>query len=118
VVGSSQTEEARYLVLNAERELALAETRYRELVGEDPKDLEQPVEPLDVVTLTADAAIAAATAAHPALAAARARAEAADGTRDAARADLFPQLDAEVKARNGRNIEGVSDPDDDYYVGV
>ncbi|MEP0708081.1 MAG: TolC family protein [Parvibaculum sp.] len=118
VVGSSQTEEARYLVLNAEREMALAETRYRELIGEEPQDLEQPVEPLDAVTLTADAAIAEATAAHPALAAARARAKAADGTRDAARADLFPQLDAEVKARNGRNIEGVSGPDDDYYVGL
>lgn len=118
VVGSSQTEEARYLVLNAERELALAETRYRELIGEEPAALEQPAEPLDVVTLTADAAIAEATAAHPALAAARARAEAADGTRAAARADLFPQLDAEVKARNGRNIEGVSGPDDDYYVGL
>lgn len=118
VVGSSQTEEARYLVLNAERELALAETRYRELIGDEPQGLEQPVEPLDVVTLTADAAIAEATAAHPALAAARARAAAADGTRDAARADLFPQLDAEVKARNGRNIEGVSGPDDDYYVGL
>jgi adhesin transport system outer membrane protein len=118
VVGSSQTEEARYLVLNAERELALAETRYRELIGEAPDSLEHPVEPLDVVGLTADAAIAAAEVMHPALAAARARAEAADGTRNAARADLLPHLDAEVKARNGRNIEGVSGADDDYYVGL
>tara|TARA_R110000824_G_scaffold366730_2_gene555605 strand:- start:133315 stop:134640 length:1326 start_codon:yes stop_codon:yes gene_type:complete len=118
VVGNSHIEEARYLVLNAERELALAETRYRELIGEAPDNLEQPVEPLGVVVLTVDTAIAAAEASHPALAAARARAEAADGTRDAVRADLLPHLDAEAKARNGRNIDGVSGADDDYYVGL
>lgn len=118
VVGGSQTEEARYLVLNAERELALAETRYRELIGAEPESLQPPIEPAGLMELTPDEAVAGAERHHPALAAARARAEAADGTREAARANFFPQLDAEVRARNGRNIEGISGPDDDYYVGL
>lgn len=118
VVGSSQTEEARYLVLDAERELALAETRYRELIGTPPEDLQPPIEPAGLLEMTPDEATAAAESHHPALAAARARAEAADGARDAAKASLLPRLDAEVRARNGRNIEGISGPDDDYYVGL
>ena len=118
VVGSSQMEEARYLVLNSERELALAETRYRELIGAEPEELEPPVEPSGLQELTPEEAVAGAERYHPALAAARARAEAADGTRDAAKANLLPRLDAEVRARNGRNIEGISGPDDDYYVGL
>lgn len=118
VVGGSQTEEARYLVLNAERELALAETRYRELIGAEPESLQPPIEPAGLMELTPEEAVAGAEHHHPALAAARARAEAADGMREAARADFFPQLDAEVRARNGRNIEGISGPDDDYYIGL
>jgi len=118
VVGGSQTEEARYLVLNSERELALAETRYRELIGAEPEGLEPPVEPAGLLELTPDEAVSGAENRHPALAAARARAEAADGERDATKAGLLPRLDAEVRARNGRNIEGISGPDDDYYVGL
>ncbi|NIJ42559.1 adhesin transport system outer membrane protein [Parvibaculum indicum] len=118
VVGSSQTEEARYLVMNAERELVLAETRYRELIGAAPDALEPPVEPVEIVDLTPDEAVAGAERHHPALAAARARALAADGSHDAAKASFYPRLDAEARARNGRNIEGISGPDDDYYVGL
>ncbi|MAM95655.1 TolC family protein [Parvibaculum sp.] len=118
VVGSSQTEEARYLVLNAERELVLAETRYRELIGDAPEALAPPLEPTGLLDMKTDEAVAGAERHHPALAAARARAQAADGKRDVARSALFPKLDAEVRARNGRNIEGISGPDDDYYIGL
>ncbi|MEP2829863.1 TolC family protein [Parvibaculum sp.] len=118
VVGSSQTEEARYLVLNAERELVLAETRYRELIGDAPDALAPPLEPTGLLDMKADEAVAGAERHHPALAAARARAQAADGERDVARSALFPKLDAEMRARNGRNIEGISGPDDDYYIGL
>jgi adhesin transport system outer membrane protein len=118
VVGNSETEEARFLVLEAERELVLAETRYRELVGAAPENLQAPVEPLEVVSLTSEVALDRASQYHPALSAVRARALAADGERKAARSDLFPHLDAELKARNGRNIEGVTGPDDDYYAGL
>lgn len=118
VVGSSQTEEARYLVMNAERELVLAETRYRELIGVDPDDLELPGEPAGLMGLTLEQAVAGAEQNHPALAAARFRAEAADGEHDAAKASFFPRLDAEARARNGQNIDGISGPDDEYYVGL
>ena len=84
----------------------------------EPEGLEPPVEPAGLLELTPDEAVSGAENRHPALAAARARAEAADGERDATKAGLLPRLDAEVRARNGRNIEGISGPDDDYYVGL
>lgn len=118
VVGRSNVEEARFLLLEAERELVLARARYQELVGEAPQNLIVPAEPLEVVGLTEDAALARATANHPILEASRSRALAAGGARRSARADLFPRLDAELKARNGNNIEGIRGADDDYYAGL
>lgn len=118
VVGRSNVEEARFLLLEAERDLVLARTRYQELVGEAPQNLVIPTEPFEIATLTEDAALARATANHPVLAASRARAMAASGSRRSARADLFPRLDAELKARNGNNIEGIRGADDDYYAGL
>lgn len=118
VVGRSNVEEARFLLLEAERELVLARAKYEELVGEAPLDLVVPAEPLEVVSLTEEQALARATANHPILKASRSRALAANGSRRSARADLFPRLDAELKARNGNNIEGVRGADDDYYAGL
>lgn len=118
VVGRSNVEEARFLILEAERELTLARAKYEELVGEAPQNLVVPTEPLEVVALTEEAALARATTNHPILEASRSRAMAASGARRSARADLFPRLDAELKARNGNNIEGIRGADDDYYAGL
>ncbi len=118
VVGHSETEQARFLVLDAQREVALAETLYRELVGASPKDLQEPAGPVELLNLTSEEAVERATRTHPALSSARARARAADSEKDIARSTLFPRLDAEMQARNGKNIDGVRGPDDDYYVGL
>ncbi|HEY4344850.1 MAG TPA: TolC family protein [Parvibaculum sp.] len=118
VVGHSETEQARFLVLDAQRDVALAETHYRELIGTSPEDLKEPVEPVELLNMTGDEAVDQATRAHPALASARARAKAADSERDVARSVLFPRLDAEFQARNGRDIDGVRGDDDSYYAGL
>ena len=118
VVGHSETEQARFLVLDAQRELALAETHYRELIGTSPEDLTEPADPVELLGLTDEAAIERATRIHPALASARARARAADSERDVVRSVLFPRLDAEFQARNGRDIDGVRGNDDSYYAGL
>jgi adhesin transport system outer membrane protein len=118
VVGNSETEQSHFLVLQAERELKLAQNRYHQLMGQAPGELDVPVEPLDVVTLNEDTALAQAVKAHPALQAVRARAKAADGARTAERASLLPHLSAELMAHNGDNIDGVLGRDNNYYAGL
>lgn len=118
VVGRSQVEEARFLTLEAQRDVTLADARYRELVGDVPGELVEPVPPVELVGLDDDAALARAEAAHPVLAAARARAEAAGGSKRVTRAALMPRLDAELRARKGDNIEGITGRDNDYYAGL
>ncbi len=118
VVGRSQVEEARFLSLEAQRDRELATARYRELIGELPQNLEEPVPPVELLGIDEDVAVERALAAHPELAAAQARAAAAGGSRRATRANLFPRLDAELRARKGDNIEGVTGRDNDYYAGL
>lgn len=118
VVGNSETEQSHFLVLQAERELKLAQTHYSQLIGEAPGQLDVPIEPLEVVALNEESALAQSEKSHPALQAVRARARAADGARDAERSNLLPHLSAELMAHNGNNIDGVLGRDNNYYAGL
>nr|AMK59064.1 outer membrane efflux protein [uncultured bacterium UPO37]AMK59644.1 outer membrane efflux protein [uncultured bacterium UPO89] len=118
VVSHSETEQAQFLVLDAQRELAIAETEYRELVGQNADAMVEPAEPVDIGTLNDEEAIERAASRHPALASAQSRARAFDAEKDVARSTFFPHLYAEAQARNARNIDGVRGPDNDYYVGL
>lgn len=118
VIGRSEIEQAHYLVLEAERNVSLARAQYREIVGTEPEGLTEPKVPGDLLSLSEEEAIARAIKNHAALSSARAQARAAEDAGDVARSQLFPRLDAEVQARNGRNIDGVVGQDNDYYVGL
>ena len=87
-------------------DLRKAEADFNRVVGELPGQLD-PVTPPAIADGGVDGAIARAMVHHPALSIARADLEVAQAELRSTRSTLYPRVDLEVSALQGRDIDGV-----------
>lgn len=109
--------EARAGLVAAEAGLSAAAARFQALTGAPPADL-APLPPPPEVPATADAAVDAALARNPRLAAAAAATRAAEAGLKAARAERLPQLGAYAEASTVRDQFFPDYVADQWSVGV
>jgi outer membrane protein len=104
----TRLELSREQLLSASRTLASSVTRFYQVVGAAPGDLEQP-NPLVIPVRGLEEAYAYAERTNPVVAAATAREKISRAQRDAAKAELMPRVDLRGQASTGSSVTSFSD---------
>lgn len=94
-------------LLAVESNLKDAETKYRYVTGNSPKDLVKPSLPENLLPKTEADAIETAVNGHPILKSALADVESAQAQHKTAKSLLYPRLDLELAASRNNNISGI-----------
>lgn len=89
-----------------ESNLRDAQTTYQRIVGEAPKDLQEPQSPLKLIPASLDEAINEADNNHPTLKTAEEDVQAAMAQHDTAEAPFYPRVHLEIGATSDHNIDG------------
>jgi adhesin transport system outer membrane protein len=102
--------------VDAQRRLDDARTTYLRLVRAEPTELARPTVPAAVVPTSEEEAVRRALATNPSVGVAELDRQAAVSDSLAAEAPFYPRLDLEVVGSRGKNIGGISGPNDDFTV--
>lgn len=102
---------ARSMSSSTREALRVAESAYRREVGDAPGDLELPVIPYDSLEEEVDLEVYKALAHSPTLDIFTADIEVAYAEAKQTRSTQYPQVDLQLNARNGININGIEDRD-------